>query len=145
MKYFNVWSMTFILLRLFHYCTGRMEKAALTPGIRKNHPQSLGDLVIDRVFLECLWSQVILTGLYAVLFVPSKSCFLSISSSKHQNAMTDVNLSRPCDACGKPIGGGYKHCPKCNIYLCFMCRYTLQSKSNEFPVKCPMCRGKMDW
>jgi hypothetical protein len=28
-----------------------MEKAPLMPGIRKNHPQSLGDLVMDRVFL----------------------------------------------------------------------------------------------
>jgi len=34
-------------------------------------------------------------------------------------------LSSPCDACGKPVGGGFKHCPKCNIYLCFMCRLTL--------------------
>jgi hypothetical protein len=35
--------------------------------------------------------------------------------------MTDL-LARPCDACGKPIGGGYKHRQKCKIYLCFICR-----------------------
>jgi len=34
-------------------------------------------------------------------------------------------LSSPCDACGKPIGGGYKRCPKSNIYFCFYCRFVL--------------------
>jgi len=47
-------------------------------------------------------------------------------------------LSSPCDAWGKPIGGGYKHCPKCNIYLFFMCKLTLTIVTNEFPAKCPM-------
>ncbi|MCW4053592.1 MAG: hypothetical protein NWE84_01550 [Candidatus Bathyarchaeota archaeon] len=51
-------------------------------------------------------------------------------------------LARPCDACGRPIGGGFKHCPKCNISLCFMCKLILQNISNEFPVKCPMCGKK---
>jgi hypothetical protein len=27
-------------------------------------------------------------------------------------AMLDEDLSRHCDACGKPIGGGYIQCPK---------------------------------
>jgi len=36
--------------------------------------------------------------------------------------MSDVvDLTRPCDACGRYIGGGYYHCPKCKIYFCFLC------------------------
>jgi DNA-binding transcriptional ArsR family regulator len=54
------------------------------------------------------------------------------------NDMTGL-LARPCDACRKPIGGGYKHCPKCNIYFCFICGYVLQNLSKEFSAKCPMC------
>jgi len=53
--------------------------------------------------------------------------------------MQDENLSRPCDACGKPIGGGYKYCPSCNICFCWYCGYVLQTLSKEYPVKCPMC------
>jgi len=56
--------------------------------------------------------------------------------------MTEL-LTRSCDACGKPIGGGYKHCPKCDIYLCFMCKLTLARVTNEFPAKCPMCGGEL--
>jgi hypothetical protein len=56
--------------------------------------------------------------------------------------MTDL-LARPCDACGKPIGGGFKRCPKCDIYLCFMCRFTLTKFQKEFPAKCPMCGGEL--
>jgi RNA polymerase subunit RPABC4/transcription elongation factor Spt4 len=55
-----------------------------------------------------------------------------------------MNLSRPCDACGKTIGGGYKHCPKYNSYLCWHCRYVLQNLSKEYPVKCPMCGGEFE-
>jgi len=58
--------------------------------------------------------------------------------------MPNEDLTRPCDACGKPIGGGYKHCPKCNIYLCWYCGYVLQNLSNEYPVKCPMCGGEFE-
>jgi hypothetical protein len=53
-------------------------------------------------------------------------------------------LTRPCDACGHFIGGGYKRCPKCNIYLCMMCRITLTKISNKFPAKCPMCGGELE-
>jgi hypothetical protein len=56
--------------------------------------------------------------------------------------MTDL-LVRPCDACGKPIGGGYKRCPKCDIYLCFYCRFVLVRVQKQFPEKCPMCGGEM--
>jgi sugar-specific transcriptional regulator TrmB len=31
--------------------------------------------------------------------------------------MTDL-LAKPCDACGRPIGGGYCYCQKCKIYFC---------------------------
>jgi hypothetical protein len=57
--------------------------------------------------------------------------------------MTDL-LARPCDACGDKIGGGYSHCPKCNIYLCLVCSLDLQKMTNEFPVKCPMCGGELE-
>lgn len=49
-----------------------------------------------------------------------------------------VDLSRPCDACGKMIGGGFKYCPKCQIYLCFLCSYQLMCSQNKFPIECPM-------
>jgi hypothetical protein len=29
-----------------------------------------------------------------------------------------VDLTRPCDACGNPIHGGFKHCKKCDIWFC---------------------------
>jgi len=32
-----------------------------------------------------------------------------------------VNLSRPFDACGKLIGGGFYCCSNCKIYFCFYC------------------------
>ncbi|MBN1358653.1 hypothetical protein JW988_07785 [Candidatus Bathyarchaeota archaeon] len=53
--------------------------------------------------------------------------------------MTDL-LARPCDACGKPIGGGYKQFPKWNIYLCFMCRFTLRESktSSQRNARCAM-------
>ena len=49
-------------------------------------------------------------------------------------AITDL-LAKPCNACGKSIGGDYKHCPKCNIYLCFICGYNYSVKRvpNEMP------------
>ena len=52
-------------------------------------------------------------------------------------------LARPCCACGKPIGGGYKHCPKYNIYLCFMCKLILQGMTKEFSPKCLLCGGEL--
>jgi hypothetical protein len=30
--------------------------------------------------------------------------------------MQKIDLTRPCDVCGKMIGGSFKYCPKCNIY-----------------------------
>jgi hypothetical protein len=57
--------------------------------------------------------------------------------------MPNEDLSRPCDAFGKPIAGGSKHCPKCNIYFCWYCGYVLQKNSKEYPVKCPMCGGEL--
>jgi hypothetical protein len=60
------------------------------------------------------------------------------------NAMFDEDLSRLCDASGKPVGEGYKQCPKCNSYLCFMCKLILQNTSKEFPAKCPMRDGAFE-
>jgi hypothetical protein len=53
-------------------------------------------------------------------------------------------LARDCAACGRLIGGGYKHRPKCNIYLCWYCRYVLQTTKKEFSAKCPMCSGEFE-
>ena len=59
------------------------------------------------------------------------------------------NLARPCDACGKPIGGGYRKCKKCNIYLCFYCGNQLMlsmlnPKEPSIDVRCPLCNEKME-
>ena len=55
------------------------------------------------------------------------------------------DLTRPCDACGKPIGGGYHHCPKCKIHFCMFCGIELMYSSKEFPIRCPMCGEKLTW
>ena len=59
------------------------------------------------------------------------------------NTMFNEDLNRPCDACGKPIGGGYKHCPKCKICFCWYRGVVLMQNSKELPVKCPMCCEKL--
>lgn len=55
----------------------------------------------------------------------------------------EADLTRPCDACGKPIGGGFKHCPKCNIWFCFFCGADLMLKQKALPPNCPMCGEKL--
>ncbi|MCW4053688.1 MAG: hypothetical protein NWE84_02050 [Candidatus Bathyarchaeota archaeon] len=55
-----------------------------------------------------------------------------------------ADLSRPCDACGNPIGGGFKHCKKCNIWFCFYCGTALMNYTGDFPLKCPMRGGKFE-
>jgi hypothetical protein len=55
-----------------------------------------------------------------------------------------VDLSRPCDACGKYIGGGFHCCLKCKIYFCFYCTLKLPTPSNTIKKKCPMCGGKFE-
>ena len=55
-----------------------------------------------------------------------------------------VNLSRPCDSCGKYVGGGVHHSPKCKIYLCFYCAIQIMTKQHKFPATCPMCGGKFE-
>jgi DNA-directed RNA polymerase subunit RPC12/RpoP len=54
------------------------------------------------------------------------------------------DLARPCDSCGKPIGGAYYKCPRCKIYFCFFCgtQLMLNIKDN-YPTKCPMCGEKL--
>jgi len=56
-----------------------------------------------------------------------------------------LDLSRPCDACGKFIGGGFKHCPKCQIYLCSLFQYKLSDIQPNYPIVCPMCGGKFEY
>ena len=58
--------------------------------------------------------------------------------------LPDVDLSRPCDACGKMIGGGFHHCPKCKIYYCFYCLNKLIDLQKKIPAKCPMCNGEFN-
>jgi hypothetical protein len=57
--------------------------------------------------------------------------------------MFGIDLARPCDACGRLVGGGYSVCPKCKIYLCLCCRVDIMYKTKIYPVKCPMCTGKL--
>ncbi|HKM59419.1 MAG TPA: hypothetical protein VJY36_00955 [Candidatus Bathyarchaeia archaeon] len=54
------------------------------------------------------------------------------------------DLSRPCDGCGKMIGGGFHNCSKFQIYFCFLCSYELMSVQKKLPIECPMCGGKME-
>jgi hypothetical protein len=55
-----------------------------------------------------------------------------------------VDLRRPCDACGKAIGGGFEHCKKCDIWFCFICGIMLMYYTKEYPLKCPMCGGEFE-
>ncbi len=52
------------------------------------------------------------------------------------------DLSRPCDGCGRFIGGGYRFCPKCKIFFCIGCGVTYQATVKVYPARCPMCGGK---
>jgi len=56
----------------------------------------------------------------------------------------EVDLTRPCDGCGKPIGGGFHHCPKCDIWFCFYCGICLINAGYKYPLTCPMCGGKFE-
>ena len=53
------------------------------------------------------------------------------------------DLSRPCDACGKPIGGGARYCPKCKIYFCFYCGNQLMLIQKQYPPVCPNWGNKL--
>jgi len=55
-----------------------------------------------------------------------------------------VDLSRPCDACGKYVGGGVHSCPKCQIYFYFYCTLKLPNVKNTIKKACPMCGGKFE-
>jgi hypothetical protein len=58
--------------------------------------------------------------------------------------MPIIDLSKPCDACGRqPVGGG-GHCLKCNIYFCFTCGLELMFMQKDLPTKCPLCGRKME-
>jgi hypothetical protein len=57
--------------------------------------------------------------------------------------VNEVDLTRPFDACGKPVGGGFRNCPKCDIWFCFYCGIRLINAGYEFPLKCPMCGEKL--
>jgi hypothetical protein len=62
-------------------------------------------------------------------------------------AMVKEDLTRPCDACGKPVGGGYRKCKKCNINFCFYCgtQLMLSQHDPEIDIGCPMCNEYMDF
>ncbi len=58
--------------------------------------------------------------------------------------MEEVDLTRPCDACGKRVGGGEHYCTKCHIHLCFLCSLELIFKFRKVPIECPMCGNKLE-
>lgn len=51
--------------------------------------------------------------------------------------LNEVDLTRPCDGCGRPIGGAFHYCPKCTIYFCFYCGVCLINAGTKFPLRCP--------
>jgi hypothetical protein len=79
-----------------------------------------------------------------VQFVLFFTCFF-IKRQFEIDSLSKEDLRRPCDACGKPIGGGYKHCPKCNIYLCFLCGKRQMPTQMKLPPECPVCGEKLAW
>jgi hypothetical protein len=46
--------MAFVLFKAISQLDRENGEGSLTPGIRKHHPQSLGDLVINILFMECV-------------------------------------------------------------------------------------------
>jgi hypothetical protein len=50
------------------------------------------------------------------------------------------DLTRPCDAYGKMIGGGFKHCPKYQIYFCLTCWIELMYSQGKLPLEMPNLR-----
>ncbi len=77
--------------------------------------------------------------------LPFRSCPFrhSAFNRSKRSAFMFEDLTRPCDACGKPIDGGYHRCKKCNIYFCFYCTLCL-IKAGRFPLRCPMCQGDFE-
>ena len=107
-------------------------------------------LIVCFKLVNVLHSIVISKHLVFMQSLRSKLFFqlhIFYSESRPDNDFMTEDLSRPCDACGKPIGGGYRKCLKCNIYFCFCCgnQLMLSSKENSIVVRCPMCDEKMEW
>jgi rubrerythrin len=75
-------------------------------------------------------------------FQSGKNWFDTLRSEKTKEIYL-TRLRQYCDAVGKPIGGGFKHCPKCQIYFCFLCSYELMCAQKKLPLECPMCGGKL--
>jgi tetratricopeptide (TPR) repeat protein len=48
-------------------------------------------------------------------------------------------ISRHCDACGKTIDIGNRHCPECSVYLCWHCVTELVIRGHKHPPTCPFC------
>ena len=55
-----------------------------------------------------------------------------------------VDLTRPCEACGKMVGGALKHGPKIQIFRCYTCWIELMYFQKKSPLECPMCDGKLE-
>ena len=51
-----------------------------------------------------------------------------------------VDLSRPCDSCGRMIGGGFYCCTKCKIYFCFYCTLQLPTIPKTIKKDCPVLK-----
>jgi hypothetical protein len=52
-----------------------------------------------------------------------------------------VKKAKIVKACLKPIGGGFHHCAKCNLWFCDLCVFEL-IKTDRDPYKCPVCNVK---
>jgi hypothetical protein len=48
-----------------------------------------------------------------------------------------VDLTLPCDACGKMIGGSFHFCPKCKIFFCGLCAKILDGYSTQISDRLP--------
>jgi DNA-directed RNA polymerase subunit RPC12/RpoP len=71
------------------------------------------------------------------------SLFIRTHLTNVLSLMQNIDLTRPCDACGRtPVGGGAR-CLKCNIYFCFTCMVEQIYLQNKLPLECPMCGGKL--
>jgi len=57
--------------------------------------------------------------------------------------MFDEDLGRPCEACGKPVGGGAHRCPKCKASYCMLCAIDFIFQQKKYPQECPACGEKI--
>jgi len=82
---------------------------------------------------------------HLALYCTGKQFHLLPFIDNFSSSIVMLDLTRPCDACGKMIGGGFKRCPKCQIYFCLACWIELMYSQGKLPLECPMCGGKLEY